>query len=168
MDELKQLGWATFVWRCLARASADAGSYFGLDLKTGITTLCLVGAGFLLYYLVKGSVAAQEEAFNAFLLWGAPAILFLAGLLVFHAFRAPYLIYVEEHGKAAAIIANSRRLTSIAEASLAAINSELERTASRAATAERERDEARRVAQQPVAPHRLTPTQCARFAKAIA
>jgi hypothetical protein len=69
-------------------------------MKTLIIGIVLVILGFVLLFLVKGIKETSEEAYKYFILVLAPAILFLAGLFIYNIFRAPYLIYLEEIGKA--------------------------------------------------------------------
>jgi hypothetical protein len=115
---MQPLKFWSFLVRCLARAAVESTDFFELKMKTAITGIVLVVLGFGLLFLVRGREETREELSKYIILVPVPAILFLAGLFLYNAFRAPYLIYVEEYGKAQTGIAEANRARAIAEDAL--------------------------------------------------
>jgi hypothetical protein len=96
---MRALNFWTFVWRCVDQAASDTIHFFGWDVKTVLTTVVLVGLGFVLYWRVKGSSETTEEIFKYVVITAVPPLLFAAGLFLYSAFRAPYFVYLAEYKK---------------------------------------------------------------------
>lgn len=107
-----------FLVRCLARAAVGSTDFFEFKMKTAFTGIALVVLGFGLLFLVRGREETRNELYKYIILVPAPAILFLAGLFLYNAFRAPYLIYVEEYGKAQTRIDHADNMRTVAEDAL--------------------------------------------------
>ncbi len=118
-----QLDFWTFMWRCLDRAATLTAHFFGLDLKTVLTTAGLLGLGFLIHRGVRGATETKEEILKFVILTGAPFFIFLTGLFLFNTFKSPYLIYAEEYGKAKAKIDETTGQKTALEARVAALES---------------------------------------------
>jgi hypothetical protein len=96
---MQPLNFWAFLWRCIDRTTTDSANFFGWDLKSACTTVLLVVLGFIIYWRIKGLSETKQEVTKFLIITAAPLILFLAALLLYNAFRAPYLLYVEEFNK---------------------------------------------------------------------
>src|ERR1700723_266156 len=93
---MQPLSFWAFFWRCLDRTTTDSAHFFGWDLKSALTGISLLVLGFLLHWRIRGLSETKQEASKFLIITVAPLILFLAGLLLYNAFRAPYLVYRQE------------------------------------------------------------------------
>ena len=73
-------------------------------MRTSLIALALIALGFLLHWAVRGIAETKDEAYKWVILVAAPTVLFLAGLFLVNLFRAPYLIYADEHNKMQGLI----------------------------------------------------------------
>ena len=90
--------------------------FFGWDVKSVVTTIVLLAAGLGLYAAVRGATAAKSEIFDGLLLTATPTLFFFTALLLVNYIRAPYLMYLEEHKSAAALVSVAEAARTAAEA----------------------------------------------------
>jgi hypothetical protein len=119
------ISFANFLLRCLVRAAIDSAEFFELKMRTTIIALTLIGLGFALHWAVRGIAETKNEAYKWAVLVAAPTVLFLAGLFLVNAFRAPYLIYAEEHGKMQQAIGDADTKRMAAEAKVKELEAKL-------------------------------------------
>jgi len=96
-----------FVARSLGRAAVKSADFFELRIRTAVIAVALVALGFLLFWRVRGVAETKEEVYKYLTLVAAPTVLFLAALFICNLFRAPYLIYLDEHGREQAKVAQA-------------------------------------------------------------
>ncbi len=113
---LPLIGFGNFLLRCLVRAAIDSAEFFELRMRTSLIALALIALGFLLHWAVRGIAETKDEAYKWIVLVAAPTVLFLAGLFLVNLFRAPYLIYAEEHNKMQGLIGDATAQEVAAEA----------------------------------------------------
>jgi hypothetical protein len=89
------------MWRTIDKAVDYTAQFFGLDLRTVVTTVGLIAFGFFLHWKIRGLVETKEEVSKYVILIAAPFVLFLAALLLYNLLRAPYFVYSEEFGNVA-------------------------------------------------------------------
>jgi hypothetical protein len=114
-----------FLLRCLLRAAIDSAEIFELKVRSAVIAVVLVVLGFGLHYLVRGVAETKDEAYKWAVLVAAPTVLFLAGLFLFNCFRAPYLVYVAEYGKAQRELKQAKDARSQADARVAELEREI-------------------------------------------
>jgi hypothetical protein len=122
---MESLKFWPFLIRCLAKSATETADSFDLKMRAFIITIVLFIMGFVLLYLVKGPEVTREELHKYLILVPAPAILFLAGLFLYHMFRAPYLIYVEEYAKAQTKVAVAEQIQRDVEDALKSANARI-------------------------------------------
>jgi hypothetical protein len=104
-----------FIWRSLGRATVDTTEFFGLDIKTIITTTLLLGCGFFLQWKIRGASETKDEIYKFAIATAMPFVLFVSALFLYNVFRAPYLVYVAEFSKIKQKFSDAETAKSIAE-----------------------------------------------------
>jgi hypothetical protein len=168
--------WAWTLRTC-GRAAADTAAWFNVDLRTLITGSVLLALGLFLFFKVRGLEQVQQQIANSWLLVGFPTVLFVAALMVWHLFRAPYLIYEEEYAKASAAVAaaDNEKAKAVSYAAavkedferIPALNQEIKEQRDRADRAEAALAASRAATPPPSSPKQLTAAECALLAQYI-
>ena len=100
--------WA-FLWAWINRAVGDAGHFFGWNLKTLLVPGLLLTAGFALQWKLRGISETRDDVAKFLITTAAPAIIFLAGLIVFNFLKAPYYLYTDAQEVATRMLKDSDR-----------------------------------------------------------